>query len=1574
MSSKNTNSNSDQEGRFGRMQSLQRMKTHYQLLKKLNEEFNDSDSDDYDDEGNKLPSTKDNNNSNDNDESNTSTKTKQMWSGLKMAVKAGGDESKAFAMIGKAKAENARRATVRQQRRSIRDGSGGSSNSKGNEEETPPTSPTPKNIRRKVNHSTSTEENSKESGDGTANRANASGVFERKDADNDDYNDNHDDDDDLLDVQEKEPELAPEDEDEQLNQYWQTMKLNMPEIEPIDEFYPPIPPDYEQELIEENERNGIFIGKIPKKVIKEQKDILKERLWNERNRSINAMKKKEEDLLWREVLAKKRIETYENEIKLKLFNEKNKIEEIKLAREKQLAREFRRARESLEAALKNQNSQLGEVFGTLDTHSQQTMARKSYIKSKGFCFLSCCLVFTLSSRLTRSSFTLTFTLTTPLLGTNLPQPVEFRIRFLRSIKTKLPKGAYLIMITQYESLGGRPLAWSKIGTYGIGDEFPGTTKAVKHNGRYFDRAMKFEDSAYALCPSTKNCKPGFCFIIELFQLNSRTNPIDKPVGWTVLPMCNEEMTIVDGKFKLPMLKGRHSPLVQSYSSIERSMANDIDSWLCNIYFDIRKFTLSEMNLIVGNSNYYNKTIKNNQDLQINIAKQRIEISSITRLNRYINYDFINKRINMQNGKGKYSKTFGTKEGGIEDDDYTTVNVHGLFHRKKINSNNNSNSNNDDDDDDIDKNFDHPHKNLHIIHSNGNLMDLNNNDVEKRKQLLNNSKPHNQSFRHYQDGYGGISSKDYYSENYGKNDNDNDNDHGKKVNALSKVWYSTLRIYNRCSAYLTGNVFVPSESNGSHLSSRRYINPNTAHHERQIYDPSQGWITAKPLPHYTRANSSSKLTRTSSKSIDNNNNSDTDSNADAILRDMENGIAPIPIPATSELTEIQKEKKLKKKILKRNQKKKLKMAMLADSGVAADTDGPTSAAPISVKLGHGNAILTGDTFDKEAIVYHSVKFFNPDSPDREFPNLDIDGNDENLDSDGFSDDSDSSIDSDLDLHPLHSNSKAIINDEIFNEIKKSEDFYNDMKHQGANVDITVLERGLETEDSDISKGLHDEQIGKIVGIETVNSLKNRYFASSGLEKKIIRRLQNDGLRLDSDILDNNNPQVQDNADTDTDSNSNKKNVVNPLLSSKTIQQKKLWEPLDNRKDCELYDMSLSSNFSKKLTLLPGALAACKIRFLLLEAFGDLMGHKFLSFEFFTTLLTLLFAFWLRIYIHFIGQYIYLSALNIPIYNFELEILLIKYKYMSSAIQQSYEIALIAIGTLSNIIIFLLFIFIGKIFKYYTGNISDGMSTFFSSYGLMTILDPIFILIIDIIYNNYNCKLSSSVSKICQIDYTDSNCECFIGDWTKLWSRLEAENTGSGITGILITLIIYFSLTLISCFFYYIYLLYVHRNGRILDLWRRVNSSSNEFFIPDDNEISKNELIHICMKSGVWRGGGGDIRRVSVSKLIEKDADDINYLTITKLYAIYEMSMDGSNKKLHRQFLLMPDGYIIEVFSDFEINNKFIPTNEKEKQFLLMETWKSGQNNTINEMNKNDLNLKTNSRDRNKTGLFRGLDKA
>ena len=51
-------------------------------------------------------------------------------------------------------------------------------------------------------------------------------------------------------------------------------------------------------------------------------------------------------------------------------------------------------------------------------------------------------------------------------STQAPQPVEVRIHFLRAVKTKLPKGKYVMMLTQYESLGGSPIGWSKVGTYG----------------------------------------------------------------------------------------------------------------------------------------------------------------------------------------------------------------------------------------------------------------------------------------------------------------------------------------------------------------------------------------------------------------------------------------------------------------------------------------------------------------------------------------------------------------------------------------------------------------------------------------------------------------------------------------------------------------------------------------------------------------------------------------------------------------------------------------------------------------------------------------------------------------------------------------------------------------------------------------------------------------------------------------------------------------------------------------------------------------------------------------------------
>ena len=168
-----------------------------------------------------------------------------------------------------------------------------------------------------------------------------------------------------------------------------------------------------------------------------------------------------------------------------------------------------------------------------------------------------------------------------------PQPIEFRVHLLRAVKNKLPKGAYVLMLTQYDSVGGRPLSWSRIGANGIGNLRPGITRPVHHEGRFFDRILRVEDSCYALCPPRPLLRPNFVFVLELFQLASKHNPFDKIEAWTAVPMTYESMSMIEGKIKLPLMRGEHSPAVQHFKTMERLMSSDLHNWLCNIYIEVR---------------------------------------------------------------------------------------------------------------------------------------------------------------------------------------------------------------------------------------------------------------------------------------------------------------------------------------------------------------------------------------------------------------------------------------------------------------------------------------------------------------------------------------------------------------------------------------------------------------------------------------------------------------------------------------------------------------------------------------------------------------------------------------------------------------------------------------------------------------------------------------------------------------------------------------------------------------------------------------------------------------------------
>ena len=94
--------------------------------------------------------------------------------------------------------------------------------------------------------------------------------------------------------------------------------------------------------------------------------------------------------------------------------------------------------------------------------------------------------------------------------------------------------------------------------------------------------------------------------------------------------------------------------------------------------------------------------------------------------------------------------------------------------------------------------------------------------------------------------------------------------------------------------------------------------------------------------------------------------------------------------------------------------------------------------------------------------------------------------------------------------------------------------------------------------------------------------------------------------------------------------------------------------------------------------------------------------------------------------------------------------------------------------------------------------------------------------------------------------------------KLWMRYERDE-GSGVTGLFITVMIYLGIVCISLLLLYEYIVYVHRDGRILDLWRRINAPAEEFFLPDDFEISGEELVSICALAKKHRGLDGSTRR-------------------------------------------------------------------------------------------------------------------
>ena len=178
-----------------------------------------------------------------------------------------------------------------------------------------------------------------------------------------------------------------------------------------------------------------------------------------------------------------------------------------------------------------------------------------------------------------------------------------------------------------------------------------------------------------------------------------------------------------------------------------------------------------------------------------------------------------------------------------------------------------------------------------------------------------------------------------------------------------------------------------------------------------------------------------------------------------------------------------------------------------------------------------------------------------------------------------------------------------------------------------------------------------------------------------------------------------------------------------------------------------------------------------------------------------------------------------------------------------------IAIVLLGPVFNTVIFCLLILLSWLVQLLFGGLPDLASQFILAFGVQALLDPYWIFIVDMALLRFQAPLP----------------EMPTADVTKLyWHFTRIE--GNGIVGVFLLIFLYLLVTSLTLACLYMFFLRVHKNGQLIDIYHRLKSSEELFFVPRDMEVSNQELEYICRKAEQWRGAEGERRKVAVSDYV------------------------------------------------------------------------------------------------------------
>ncbi|XP_055451071.1 uncharacterized protein LOC129667446, partial [Psammomys obesus] len=320
----------------------------------------------------------------------------------------------------------------------------------------------------------------------------------------------------------------------------------------------------------------------------------------------------------------------------------------------------------------------------------------------------------------------------------------------------------------------------------------------------------------------------------------------------------------------------------------------------------------------------------------------------------------------------------------------------------------------------------------------------------------------------------------------------------------------------------------------------------------------------------------------------------------------------------------------------------------------------------------------------------------------------------------------------------------------------------------------------------------------------------------------------------------------------------------------------------------------------------------LHFALVSLFSELELARWQSQGFWYILLLMASLWFLRLYLHYLGQWLFLWALSTPVTKFEFYSYTVELCYPVSSLHVGEEMAMIVLGPLAlNTITFPLLLIRWGCQQLFS-SCPDALSKLIITMGLWTVLDPLAVFIVDTFLGRFA-----------------HNGETPIADAAKLyWTFMQSKQPA--MLGAVITVVLYVLLFVISSLILYLYCLRLHHDSWILDAFQRIHSEESKFFMPYDLEISNQELSRIIKRSKQWRGINGERRKVAVYDYICKSHDTKSSVSscdphhqdklsasaiapggVTSHIYVYTAYSSGF-QELYRHFLRLPDGAIIEVF--------------------------------------------------------------